>query len=82
MKTAILFIALIFSSQLQAACKCNCDIKSLTLCASSYDLDYPCDGACPADGPSTFAPPRTACPMVEVFDELRGAHVWHSLCHE
>lgn len=81
MKTAIIVIALLFSLPSQATmCRCTCDPKNMNLCESSYDLDRPCNGVCPAQASSVLAPARTACPLVQVNDELRGTQVWLSLC--
>ncbi|MGQ3892835.1 hypothetical protein [Legionella sp. CNM-4043-24] len=83
MKTIIFVFSILFSCQLQAVvCKCECDPKNLSFCASSYDLDNPCNGVCPSQGNMTTPPARTACPMVQVFDQLRGKNVWYSTCND
>lgn len=75
------FLVLVFSSQLQAACLCNCDPTSTKLCASSYDLDHPCTGLCPASMPNTPLS-KTACPVTKVYNADTGLYEWIVLCTE
>ena len=80
MKIILLLIGILMSWQSQAAgCHCNCDFSDRNICASSYDIEHPCDGFCPSQGAS-FAPMRTACPPVQVLNPLTGATEWRMLC--
>ena len=81
MKTFVALIVFLFSYQLEAACKCTCDMVDSTLCASSYDLDHPCNGTCPSPGPS-FPAMRTACPIMQIHNPNTGSNVWITLCRE
>jgi hypothetical protein len=74
MKTIMALLFMLFSFQLQAACKCNCNPASNAICASSYDLDHPCNGMC------TGHVARTACPVVEVFNQSKNRKEWIALC--
>lgn len=78
MKTIAILAILLFSYQspvlAEAACKCNCDNTDITICASSYDNDHPCNGACPT------APARTACPSVKLYNQFKGVYEWYTFC--
>lgn len=76
----LLIILLPYQSQ-AAACRCSCDVSDLRLCASSYDLDNPCNGVCPSQG-SLTTPIRTACPLTQVFNPMKGINEWHTTCDE
>ncbi|MBL7481288.1 hypothetical protein [Legionella bononiensis] len=69
MKTIIMILICLIPFQLQASCKCNCKFTDLTICASSYDLDNPCPGLCPAAAPG-IAPMKTACPPTMVYNPI------------
>lgn len=76
MKMIALFVMILCSYQLQAACKCNCDQLSGTMCAASYDLERPCNGMCSGQ------PGRTACPTVQIFNQSKNQYEWITLCTE
>lgn len=70
MKKFMLLIILFIPFQLHAACKCNCNLGDLTICASSYDLDNPCPAQCPAAAPG-LAPMYTATyPPTSVYNPI------------
>jgi hypothetical protein len=79
MKIFLVLLSLLFSCQTFAACKCSCDPTDRSLCASNYDLDNPCGGACPAQS-SVLGPIWTACPPVILFNPISGTKVWVSKC--
>lgn len=83
MKTTLVALMLLCSTALYAAstCRCSCDFKDMRFCAGSYDIEHPCDGACTSQAPGVLPPSRTACPMVQVFDELKGKNVWYTVCN-
>ncbi|CAM2761671.1 hypothetical protein [Legionella worsleiensis] len=81
MKLLILLVVCFIPFQLQAACKCNCNPASQTLCASSYDIDNPCPGMCPAATPGN-APLHTACPPVMVYNPVSQTQELKVLCDE
>lgn len=82
MKILIMLLLSVFAFQSHAgACKCNCDSIDISLCASSYDLDHPCNGACPSPGLG-IAPMRTACPLAEFINPFTGRTEWRVLCME
>ena len=80
MKIILLLIGILMSWQSQASCRCNCDFSDRNICASSYDIEQPCDGICPSQG-AGFAPMRTACPPVQVLNPLTGVTEWRVLCN-
>ena len=79
MKTVIALIIFLFSYPLQAACKCNCDPTDIRICASAYDLDNPCGGVCPSQGPGVVLL-RTACPLIQVVNPITGIKQWRTVC--
>jgi hypothetical protein len=81
MKTVILLSIFLFSYQLQAACKCNCDRTDRSICASSYDLDHPCGGICPSQTPG-ITPMITACPLTQFSNPITGIKIWRTICIE
>ena len=81
MKTVIILISILFSLQLQAACKCNCDPIDGSICASNYDIDHPCGSVCPGAAPG-MAPMITACPIRKIVNPFTQAYVWMSDCSE
>jgi hypothetical protein len=75
MKIILSVVLILFSFQsYAAACKCNCGPVSRAMCASSYDLDHPCNGMC------TSQAGRTACPVVEVFNQSKNRKEWITMC--
>lgn len=83
MKKIILLINVLFSFQLQAAaCKCNCDPTDRSICASYYDIEYPCRSVCPGATPGV-TPMVTACPVRKVVvNPFSQAYVWVTECPE
>ena len=76
MKTIAIAVFFLIAYQAQAACRCNCDGMDRTICASAYDLDQPCNGAC------QMQTGRTACPTTKVYNEFKRAYEWHALCDD
>ena len=72
MKTIALIIMVLFSYQLQAACKCNCNRADRSMCASGYDLDHPCGSICSSPGGSVTSTMITACPLVKATNPVTG----------
>lgn len=81
MKTVAAIVIFLFSFQLHASCRCTCVPTDTRLCESSYDLDNPCGVLCPGQGNNT-PPGRTACPVVWVFNEMKGIYEWNAQCVE
>jgi hypothetical protein len=81
MKTVVALVLIICSNPLQAACKCNCNLTDVSICASNYDLDNPCTGVCPTQSTVTI-PMRTACPLTQVFNPITGAKEWRAICED
>ncbi len=82
MKKVMLFIIVVFSLQLHAtACKCNCKLADLKICAGLYDIDHPCGSICPSQAPG-IETMITACPLTQQLNPVTGATVWVSLCYE
>ena len=80
MKTVIILISVLFSVQLQAACKCNCDPIDRGICASNYDIDHPCGAICPGATPGSL-PMITACPVQRVVNQF-SQYIWISNCNQ
>lgn len=82
MKTTFALILLLSSYQLHAlACRCSCDPMDRGICASSYDLEHPCTGACPNQVPGTLIT-RTACPLAPVYNPVTGLKEWRTMCFD
>lgn len=79
MKILFAFIIFFVSFSVQAACKCNCALGDMTICASDYDLDKPCRGLCAGQAPGT-GPMLTACPMIQVPHPWTGIKRWVAVC--
>ena len=82
MKTVAILIFFLFSFQSQAACRCNCALDDRSLCASSYDIDHPCNSICPGQTPAIGPIGKTACPVTLVYNRDKGIYQWIALCLE
>lgn len=81
MRTFILFSIFLLSLPTHAACKCNCKLADVSLCASSYDLNHPCGNLCPSTSSSPLATPMiTACPQMQVINPVTGAKILINNC--
>jgi hypothetical protein len=80
MKTVIILMIYLFTFQLEAACKCNCDPTDRQLCASQNDLDHPCPALC-SPGTPGIGPMLTACPESKYTDQITGVTKWVSMCN-
>jgi hypothetical protein len=81
MKKIMILIICLYSLQLQAACKCNCDFADNRICASQNDLDNPCPSVCAASAPGVM-PMFTACPMVKIIHLRTGISTWVNKCEQ